>query len=125
MLDLNEKTPSRYNNCFHYVHRESLEIEIDSIIFCSDSNVNDDFNKLLYKVKKTIRNIFCLLVNGYEGCSFDELYIALKKYYHCNLRKFTIWRRFLFLREFNYINSNNYLTMKFYTKFNVKNFIVH
>lgn len=125
MLDLNKKTPSKYNDYFKYIHKESLEIEIDSIIFCSDSNVNDDFNKLLYKVKKTIRNIFSLLINGYEGRSFDELYTALKKYYHCKLRKFTIWRRFLFLREFNYINSKNYLTKKFYTKFNVNNFIVH
>ncbi|PSB90747.1 hypothetical protein C5F64_03290 [Photobacterium damselae subsp. damselae] len=125
MLVQNYVLSNNYSISSHYINKQYLKIEIESIIFSSDKSVNNDFRGLLYKVKKTICNIFYLLINGYEGCSFDELYFALRIFYQCKLSRKTIWRRLSLLIKYDYINNTHFLTIKFYMTFNVKKFIIH
>ncbi|WP_340642427.1 hypothetical protein [Photobacterium damselae] len=121
-------TPLRVARCC-VAHCPSLKVEVQKLVTEPESFPNLAYanSSAMYqqRVRQVMANILKVLLDGFEGHSFEEIYRELCQRYGCRAQRAAVKEHIHRIQTKGYLTPDFYLTRRFDEDFKVEAYYVH
>lgn len=121
-------TPYRPARC-HLAHAPSLKEEVQRVVTdpyrYPELAYANSTAMYQHRVRQMMANVFKVLLDGLEGCSFEDIYRELCQRYGCRVQRSSVLQHITRLQKKGYITGDYYLTRRFDADFHVEAYYVH